>query len=143
MEKRIYLDDDNHLVVVTNKGKIEKGGSTAFIEGDYIVDDIVVGRLLALLNDEVVCTEYEEQYYLYYLGCPTRFQTRGASYCMRKGEIYELLKKMKEELDDCCSEKVKYIDKHRKINEKYNDLLEKVKKHNATRRPWERKIDLD
>lgn len=122
------------------KVRLKRVAVLLFIEGDFIVDDIVVGRLLTLLNDEVVCTEYEEQCYL---GCATRFQTRVASYCMRKGEISELLKKMKEELDDCCSEKVKYIDKHRKINEKYNDLLEKVKKHNATRRPWERKIDLD
>ena len=54
-EQRIYLDEDNKLVVETDNGVIKSDGTTTSeISGDFKISNKDVSKLLVLLNDCLV-----------------------------------------------------------------------------------------
>ena len=129
MKQQIYLDENNHLVVVTDNGRIDKGGTIAKIEGEFEINEQEVKKLLALLNDEIVFTAHKVVEGSYFWESVSYFP----SYCLREGEISDLLEKANKKFEELRS-------KSKESENKYNELLEHIKKFNASRRPWERKF---
>lgn len=132
MTQQIYLDENNHLVVVTDNGRIDKDGTIAKIAGEFEINEQEVKKLLALLNNEVVCNSHKVVDRTYFWESVSYFP----SYCLREGEISDLLEKANEEIENSRS-------KSKESENKYNDLLERIKKFNASRRPWERKFNIE
>lgn len=133
MEKQsIYLDEKNHLVVVTDNGRIEKGRTIAKIEGNFEINEHEVKKLLALLNDEIVFTAHKVVEGAYFWESVSYYP----SYCLREGEISDWLEKANKKIEKLRKKIVE-------SEEKYKDLLEEIDKFNKSRRLWERPLKLD
>lgn len=131
-KQSIYLDENNHLVVVTDNGRIEKGRTIAKIEGEFEINEQEVKKLLVLLNGEIVFTTHKVVDCSYFWESVSYFP----SYCLQEGEISKLLDKANEEIEKSRKKIVE-------IEEKYKDLLEGIDKFNKSRRLWERPFKID
>lgn len=136
-EQRIYLDEDNKLVIETNNGVIKSDGETSTkISGIFTISDEDVSKLMVLLND---CSIKG--------GCFNLSETSGfvpvGSYVImgkeeRIKEVNDTLRKLKE-LKEKKQEEVKFRIK----NGTDNKVKELINAYNNTRHWWERKIKID
>ena len=132
MEQRIYLDKYCKLVVETNNGKIDFDGTTAEIKGDFTIDAENVSKLLALLNDVIVPYKHTVVSREWIWEQTIVFQ----KLYLREGEVNNILA--------AYEEKIKQILQKNGELEKNNELLcNKIENFNASRRPWERKLNLE
>ena len=150
-EKKVYLDKNNKLVVVTDNGKQGSNGITTKIEGDFIIqaDDVV--KLFALVNNTDVVYPFEGYVPVtdWYFHSDFRTMLITHDGCVME-QVKSVLKKIKEQ-----EEEVKELRKENKslntslTEQKVNatDTSERIKesieKFNNSRHWWERKISIE
>jgi predicted DNA-binding antitoxin AbrB/MazE fold protein len=132
MEQKIYLDEISKLVVETDNGKVKCDGITAEIDGVFTVYADDVCKLLALLNDVIV---------------PYKHTVVTREWIWEKTKVFQKLYLREGEVNNILvayEEKIKQILQKNEELEKNNELLcNKIEKFNASRRPWERKFNLE
>jgi hypothetical protein len=134
MEQRIYLDEYCKLVVETNNGKINFDGTTAEIEGDFTIDAENVSKLLALLNKNAIGRVAEFHYFI------EHGIRKGDKFCiMQDGELAKIMREQDKENEKLHSE----CEELKQIRNEHTNLLLKIDNFNASRRPWERKFNIE
>ena len=130
-KKRVRFDEDNNLVVETDNAKITKEGTTSFISGTYEISDEDVEKLLVLINDKtIVKPHWSYSLFGNALKVGTRILTSDEA-VSRISRKYNELEKEHNELED----------RYMTIRSNFDNLLEKVKKHNKYRLFNKIKID--
>lgn len=126
VNKRIKLDDNNKLVIENDNAVIASEGTTSTIEGVYEISYEDVEKLLVLINDKTILKNIK----IYgFLGNAYISGTRIIS---GDEAINESLSVVSKEYDELNKEHIELENKYRIINDKYDNLLRKVKSHNAT-----------
>lgn len=122
---RVYLNDENKLVVETDNGKIEGDKTTTVLKSDetFEVDVMTVSKLLALLND---VTLFDKDMY-------------------RRGYYFTIISK--EELSECVERErlraQKNADEYYKIRKRLIDLVDRVREFNSDKKVFWRPINID
>ena len=136
-EQRIYLDEDNKLVVETDNGVIKSDGAiTSEIRGDFKISNKDVSKLLALLNDCLVKGGDLNLVEMLGFVPVASYVVMGKEECIE--EINNTLRKLKE-VNDKKQEEVEFRIK----NDTDNKVKELINAYNNTRHWWERKIKID
>lgn len=122
---RVYLNDENKLVVETDNGKIEGDKTTTILKNDetYEVDIITISKLLALLNDVTLCDEemYHRGYYFTIIS---------------KEKLAECVEKERLRAHNNANE-------YHKIKKRLIDLVDRVRKFNSDKKVFWRPINID
>lgn len=134
IKKRVRLDENNKLVVEDNNAVTTIEGTTSKIEGVYEMDGEDVEKLLVLINDNTI----EKTVYSYSFIRPvfkpnTQIITSDEAVSIVSKEYDELMEKYKElreEYNELNTECYELRNRHTTMKEKYDVLLDKVKKHN-------------
>ncbi len=134
IKKRVRLDENNKLVVEDNNAVTTIEGTTSKIEGVYEMDGEDVEKLLVLINDNTI----EKTVYSYRFIGPvfkpnTQIITSDEAVSIVSKEYDELMEKYKElreEYNELNTECYELRNRHTTMKEKYDVLLDKVKKHN-------------
>lgn len=144
-EQRIYLDEDNKLVVITDNGKTSADGTITTkidIDKGFVVSGEDVIKLFGLVNKTDCIFPYTKEVRV----SDWWFQTE--TYCMiitkddavkdalegnaKKIESYEKeIKDLKRDLEKS------------KVSTNFKEVNQIISKYNNTRRWWERKIKID
>lgn len=136
-KQRIYLDEDNKLVVETDNGVIKSdGATTSEIRGDFKISNKDVSKLLVLLNDCLVKGGELNLAEMSGLWPVVSYVVMGKEEFIE--EINNTLRKL-EEFNDKKQTEVEFRIK----NDTDNKVKELINAYNNTRRWWERKIKND
>lgn len=126
-KKRVIIHDDGEVVVYNDNAKIDVHGATSLIEGDYLINEDSVIKLLAMQND-ISCLRVHD----YMTGHTSFFSaTKHNDFDAKMKEITE------------------YIDRNRKSHKDYErqifdlknkieSLKEQIFQFNSTRLWYER-----
>ena len=132
-KQRIYLTDEDKLIIVTDNGRQEKDGITTEIKGEFIVDDTTAVRLFGLINNQALLyksiTDYEKA--ALYMP-PTCYNI-----IVDKKDNVDLISQLKKEIDE---QNTSYRREIRNYNQELDFLKEQIKQFNESRRWWERKL---
>ena len=121
MEQRIELTN-NGLVVYTDNGKVAKDGASCEIKGEFTVSADTAALLLSHFNDNIL----------------------RAQYIWNDGRIFYVTthEEMCDELEKKCSKVDKLESKVDYLCDKLNHLQREIETFNASRFPWERKMEV-
>lgn len=146
VEKKVYLDKNNKLVVTTDNGRQDSNGTTTKIEGSFSIQAEDVVKLFALVNNTDVVYPFVEC-------APWHFHDHPLTMIVtHDGCVMEQVKSVLEKI----KEQEKTIEELRKDNFALNTALkeqkvsastlerikESIKKFNDSRYWWERKISI-
>ena len=134
MEQRIYLDEYCKLVIETNNGKIDFDGTTTEIKGDFTIDAENVAKLLALLNKNAIGRIAEIHYFIEH-----GMRVNDKFCIMQDGELAKIMREQDKENEKLHSE----CEELKQIRNEHTKLLLKIDNFNASRRPWERKFNIE
>lgn len=147
VEKKVYLDKNNKLVVTTDNGRQDSNGTTTKIEGSFSIQAEDVVKLFALVNNTDVV-------YPFVVCAPWLFHDHSLTMIVtHDGCVMEQVKSALEKI----KEQEKTIEELRKDNFALNTALkeqkvsaltlerikESIKKFNDSRYWWERKISIE
>jgi hypothetical protein len=117
-KQRIYLDEDNKLVVKTDNAIIDGYNKTiTSLNGKFTIDANDVAKLLSMINE-------------------TNMYCYKSIFC---SEVRWFIGDEDEHTQHLDSE----TKLRKEIEKKYNKLIEKIDTFNETRHWWERKIKID
>jgi ATP-dependent exoDNAse (exonuclease V) alpha subunit len=122
-KQRIYLDENNKLVVNTNKGVVKERESYAIIQGKFTIGANDVAKLLSMINEKNMFAFYP----MY--GENTKWYIGNANDLTHQLECEVQLRKEKEEESLI-------------LNRKNTRLIRKIDDFNETRHCWERKFKI-
>lgn len=123
-KQRIYLDENNKLVVNTNQGIVKERESYAIIQGEFTIDANDVAKLLSMINEKNMFAFYS----MY--GKDTKWYIGDANDLTHQLDCeIELRKKREEE----CRGLDQIIWKFKRKKDDFNE----------TRHWWERKFKID
>lgn len=132
-KQRIYLTDEDKLIIVTDNGRQEKDGITTEIKGEFIVNETTAVRLFGLINNQALLyksiTAYEKA--ALYMP-PTCYNI-----IVDKKDNVDLISQLKKEIDE---QNTSYRREIRNYNQELDFLKEQIKQFNESRRWWERKL---
>lgn len=134
-KKRVRLDENNKLVVENNNATIAYEGTTSKISGKYEISDYDVEKLLVLINNnttvkKIIAYSVLERRYTPHTQILTCDEALDKALSIVSEEYNELEKEYKE-----------LKDRYMTMNGNFDNLLEKVKKHNKNRLFNKIKID--
>lgn len=137
-KKRLRFDEDNKIVIENDNAKITKEGTTSIISGTYEISDEDVEKLLVLINNNTTVktiTAYSMlgKTYMPHIQILTSDEATNKALSVVSKEYDELMEKYKElrgEYDELYKEKKELMNRHMTIRSNFDNLLEKVKKHN-------------
>lgn len=150
MEQRIFLDEDNKLVIESNNGIQRDNGTTIKIKGDFIVKDSDVVKLFSIINKK-------DCIYSRVIEC----SDHNISYHHLKSELYvfdnniadlitEYNRMIDKINDENCRNIVEINKKHNRELDKYKEesielyrLKSAIKRFNNSRKWYERKLNID
>lgn len=123
-KKVVRLDENNKIVIEDNNSVTTIEGTTSKLEGKYEISDDDVAKLLVLINNNTALkpiTEYSilERRYVPHTQILTCDEALEKSLELTSKEYNELLKEYKE-----------LQDRHMTMRSNFDNLLEKVEKHN-------------
>ena len=132
-KQRIYLTDEDKLIIVTDNGRQDKDGITTEIKGEFIVDETTAVRLFGLINNQALL-------YKSIIACekaalhmpPTCYNI-----IVDKKDNVDLISQLKKEIDE---QNTRYRREIRNYNQELDFLKEQIKQFNESRRWWERKL---
>lgn len=150
-ENKVYLDENNKLVVTTNNGRQDSNGTTTKIEGSFSIQAEDVVKLFALVNNTDVVYPFVGYVPVTDWFFHSDFRTMIVTHdgCVME-QVNNALKKIKEQ--------EKTIKELRKENSTLNASLkeqkvnaasaservkENIEKFNNSRYWWERKISIE
>lgn len=123
-EQRIYLDDSNKLVVVTNQGRIDGNESYAIIQGEFTIYANDVAKLLSMINEKnVKCYHDVCQYYGRYIVASENTLTKD-------------IEKLNQELQEVKKDRDAYLRENEQLGRLIDDF-------NNSRYFWERKLNIE
>ena len=123
-EQKIYLDDFNKLVVVTNQGRIDGNESYAIIQGEFTIHANDVAKLLSMINEKnVKCYHDVYQYYSRYI-------------VASNNTLINDIEKLNHELQEVKKDRDVYL----RENEQLGRLIDNF---NNSRYFWERKLNIE
>jgi hypothetical protein len=122
-KQRIYLDENNKLVVNTNQGVVKGRESYAIIQGEFTIDANDVAKLLSMINEKNMFAFYS----MY--GENTKWYVGDANDLTHQLDCEIELRKKREE--EC-----------RGLDQRIWKLNRKIDDFNETRHRWERKFKI-
>jgi hypothetical protein len=135
-KQRVTITPELKVTVLTDHGVIEDGTERVLIKGDFVID----ARSVALLNTALAGKAVREMW----------FSDSGYSIIAPADAVSALsekLKKQKEEYDkmeNIMAEKLADKEKERhKLKCENVKLRHEIKQFNESRRPWERKLNIE
>lgn len=134
-KKIVRLDDNNKIVIENDNAEITSEGTTSTIKGVYEISDNDVAKLLILINNNTIVKNIIAYSVLSRM-CVPHIQILTSDEALDK--TLSVLSKEYNELDKDYKE---LQDKYMTMNENFDNLLEKVKKHNKNRLFNKIKID--
>lgn len=132
-KQRIYLTDEDKLIIVTDNGKQEKDGITTEIKGEFIVDETTAVRLFGLINNQALLYKSVIGYEKVSLYMPPTC----CNIIVDKKDNVDLISQLKKEIDE---QNTSYRREIRNYNQELDFLKEQIKQFNESRRWWERKL---
>ena len=127
--QRIYLDEDNKLVIITDNGKTNADGTittTIDVDKKFVVSGEDVIKLFGLVNKTDCIFPYIKAVRV----SSYWFQTRTSCMIITKDDAVK----------DALEGNAKIIESYEK---KIEDLKQIISRYNYTRHWWERKIKID
>lgn len=123
-KKRVRLDENNKLVVENNNATIAYEGTTSKISGKYEISDYDVEKLLVLINNnttvkKIIAYSVLERRYTSHTQILTCDEALDKALSIVSEEYNELEKEYKE-----------LKDRYMTMNGNFDNLIEKVKRHN-------------
>ena len=123
-KKRVRLDENNKLVVENDNATIAYEGTTSKISGKYEISDDDVERLLVLINNnttvkKIIAYSVLERRYTSHTQILTCDEALDKALSIVSEEYNELEKEYKE-----------LKDRYMTMNGNFDNLIEKVKRHN-------------
>ena len=123
-KKLIRLDENNKIVVENDNGVITSEGTTSKLEGVYEISDDDVAKLLLLINNNTIVKTIKgysilKRTYLPHIQIITCDEALDKSLSIVSKEYNELDKEYKE-----------LQDRYMALRGNFDDLIEKVKRHN-------------
>lgn len=119
-KKIVRFDENGKLVIENDNAVITINGTTSKIEGTYDISDEDVEKLLVLINDKTVLkTHWPYSFIGNVLSSGTQILTSD--------EALSIISKKYKELEEDHKE---LQDRHMTMRSNFDNLLEKVKRHN-------------
>lgn len=128
-KQTIHLDENNKLVVNTNKGVVEEKESYAIIQGEFIIKAEDVAKLLSMINEKNMFNCYT----LY--GSHSKWLIGEANDLTHQLECEIKLRKEGERIMEDKKKECSLLDQEN------IRLIKKINTFNRTRHWWERKFE--
>lgn len=148
-KKIVRLDENDKIVIEDDNAVTTIKGTTSKIEGVYEISDDDVEKLLVLINNNTTAktiTRYSMlgKTYMQHIQILTSDEATNKALSIVSKEYDELMEKYKEireEYKELNDEYHELKNKHMTLKGKFDNLIEKVKKHNKHRLFNKIKID--
>lgn len=134
-KKRVRLDANNKIVIENDNAEITSEGTTSKIEGVYEISDDDVAKLLILINNNTIVKKIIA-YSMLRRMCVPHIQILTSDEALDK--TLSIVSTEYNELDNDYKE---LQDRYMTMQENFDNLIEKVKKHNKNRLFNKIKID--
>ena len=147
-EQRIFLDEDNKLVVKSNNGILHADGTANIdIKGEFLIDAKEVAKLFGIVNDKEIAYVYKDD-----LITNWYYRSRAFSLCiLSKSDVNSILDEAKKDVEEYKAENNKLIKQNHALVKALienrvsfcdcdNDTLDAIKEFNKNRRWCEREI---
>lgn len=133
-KKRVRLDNNNKIVIENDNAEITSEGTTSTIKGVYEIYDEDVEKLLVLINDNTLkkIISYSIMGHMY--TSYTQFLTSDEA-------LDKTLSDVSKEYNELDKNYKELQDRYMTMQENFDNLIEKVKKHNKNRLFNKIKID--
>lgn len=134
-KKTVRLDENNKLVIENDNAEITSEGTTSKISGVYEISDYDVEKLLVLINDKTILKKGISYSFIekMYISGTHIFSSNEAL-----DKTLSIVSKAYNELNKDYKE---LLDRYMTMKGNFDNLLEKVKKHNKNRLFNKIKID--
>lgn len=129
-KQTVTITDEGKAIIKAHDGMIDaEGNSSVYLNGEFSIDADSVRRLSAALQGKSI--------YVVRLCGPTHNEVITSDKA-----IATTIENLKKEIEMQITENRALIDNLKKAELKHSKLLNDVKHFNATRRPWERKMEI-
>lgn len=131
-KQTVTITDEGKAIIKAHNGMIDaEGNSSVNLNGEFSIDADSVRRLSAALQGKNIYVVRPGFCGLTYTGVITSDKA-----------IATTIENLKKEIETQITENRALIDNLKKAELKHSKLLNDVKHFNATRRPWERKMEI-
>lgn len=130
-KKRVIIHEDGQVVVYNDNARIEAHGATSLIDGDYLIDEDSVIKLLAMQND-ISCLRVHN----YMIGSTHFFSAT------KHDDFDAKIKEITEYIDRNLKSHKDYERQIFDLKNKIESLKEQIFQFNSTRHWWERKLKI-
>lgn len=131
-KQTVTITDDGKAIIKTHNGLIDaEGNSSVYINGEFSIDADSVRRLSAALQGKNI--------YVLYPG----FCGPTAKIITSDKTIAAAIENLKKEIEAQITENRALNEQLKKAELKHSKLLNEIQYHNNSRRPWERKINIE
>ena len=134
-KKRVRLDENNKLVIENDNAEITSEGTTSKISGKYEISDCDVEKLLILINDNTILKKGISYSFI------EKMYISGTHIFTRDEALDKTLSSVSKEYNELNKDYKELMDRYMTMQGNFDNLIEKVKKHNKKRLFNKIKID--
>ena len=143
-KQTVTITEDLKVIVTANNGVLRDGKEWVHISGEFVMDARSVSRLIAALEGKNVQVVHDHTFFdSFILGEEGAKEIADRLEKKKKecDETLELIKeKLAKEVESFKKENIKEASNLKIANE---ELLRAIERFNASRRPWERKLNIE
>ena len=145
-KQTVTIMEDLKVVVNANNG-VYDGAEHVRLNGEFIIDAKSVSLLIAALEGKNIQVVYDHTFFDgFILGEEGAKEIANRLEKKKKecDETLELIKeKLAKEVESLKKENLKEVDKSLNLKIANEELLRAIERFNASRRPWERKLNIE
>ena len=131
-KQTVTITDEGKAIIKAHNGMIDaEGNSSVYLNGEFSIDADSVHRLSAALQGKSI-----------YVVRPGFCGLTYTEVITSDKAIATTIENLKKEIETQITENRALIDNLKKAELKHSKLLNDIKHFNATRRPWERKMEI-
>ena len=145
-KQTVTIMEDLKVVVNANNG-VYDGAEHVRLNGEFIIDAKSVSLLIAALEGKNIQVVHDHTFFdSFILGEEGAKEIANRLEKKKKecDETLELIKeKLAKEVESLKKENLKEVDRSFKLKIANEELLQAIERFNASRRPWERKLNIE